>query len=63
MLNKGGSYGSVLAILVIGGHSVAVALMERQIKSAVLESLGVAACVVIFVALYSLVKFMQQRGE
>lgn len=60
MLNKSGGYGSVSAILVIGGHSVAVALIDRQIKTAVLESLGIAACVVIFVMLYALVKFMQK---
>jgi hypothetical protein len=63
MLNKGEGYGSVFALLVIGGHSVAIALIDRQMKTAVVESFGVAACVIIFVILHALVKYVQNKGD
>ena len=53
----------VLALVVIGGHSVASALIAKQIKQAIYESLGVAAIVLIFVAVYTLIDLALKKGD
>jgi hypothetical protein len=62
MLKRGGNSETAILILLIGGHSVAATLVERQIKIAIYRSLGVAICVLIFVLIQMLVAFIQ-RGN
>lgn len=55
---------TVVALLLIGGHSVATALMDRKGREAILEALGVAGCVTIFVLLRLVVGFVEKNyGE
>ncbi|HEY0380465.1 MAG TPA: hypothetical protein VGC87_26365 [Pyrinomonadaceae bacterium] len=52
-----------ILLLLIGGHSVAATLMEKQIKTAIYISLGVATCVLIFVLIQALISFLQKGDE
>jgi hypothetical protein len=60
MLKRGGNSETAIVILLIGGHSVAVTLMEKQIKIAIYRSLGVAICVLIFVLIQMLITLLQK---
>lgn len=63
LLGRSNALEIALALLVIGGHSVATALIEKQTKTAILEALAVAACVAIFVSLHALVKRIAKSEE
>ncbi len=62
MLKKGGSHETAYAILLIGGHGVAAALLAGHSGVAVYEALGVGACVLIFVGVQEVINFVQKRG-
>lgn len=50
-------------VLLVGGHSVAAALLAGQTKIAIYEALGVGACVLIFIVVQELLNYVQKRGE
>ena len=62
MLKKGVGQDAAITLLVVGGHSVAAALIDRQIRTAIYESLGVASCIVIFIVLQALVNLVQRKN-
>ena len=63
MLKRGGTHDTTYSMLLIGGHSVAAALLAGQSANAVYEALGVGACVVIFVAVQELLNYVRKRDE
>ena len=63
MLKSGGTHDTTYAILLIGGHTVAAALLAGQSTAAVYDALGVGACVVIFVVLQELLRYVRKRDE
>jgi hypothetical protein len=50
-------------VLLVGGHSVAAALLAGQTNIAIYEALGVGACVLIFIVVQELLNYLQKRGE
>ena len=62
MLNKGSSHGTTYSLLLVGGHTVAAALIEKRPKVAVLEALGVAASVLILFLVQEFITFVQKRN-
>jgi hypothetical protein len=62
MFKSGGTHETAYTVLLVGGHSVAAALLAGQTKIAVYEALGVGACVVIFIVVQELFNFVQKRG-
>lgn len=62
MFKRGGTHETAYSVLLVGGHSVAAALLEGRSKIAVYEALGVGTCVVIFIVLQGLLNFMQKRS-
>jgi hypothetical protein len=63
MLRRVNGLETVFALVVIGGHSVAAALIEKQIKQAIYQSLGVAAIAVVFIAVHALIDFVQRKSD
>jgi len=63
MLNRIGGHAqeTVVALLLIGGHSVATALVNHKGREAIFEALGVAGCVFIFVLLGVLMRFVERK--
>jgi hypothetical protein len=63
MLKGRGGPEMVLGLVVIGGHSVASALIAKQIKQAICESLGVAVIALVFVGVHALIDLAQKKGD
>ena len=63
MRSSGEAYGAASALMVIGGHSIAGAIINGEVKRAIFEALGVAACALIFGVLGILVKSLRDRSE
>lgn len=63
MLKRGGTHDTAYLILLVGGHSVAAALLAGQSRTAVYEAFGVGACVVIFIIIQVLLNLVQKGGE
>jgi hypothetical protein len=62
MLKRGGTHETAYNILLVGGHTVAAALLADQFQVAIYKALGVGACVVVFVAIQMLLNFAQKGG-
>jgi hypothetical protein len=62
MLKRGGTHETAYTILLVGGHSVAAALLAGRSKIAIYEALGVGACVVILIVVQELLNFVQKRN-
>jgi hypothetical protein len=62
MLKRSGNHETAISLLLIGGHSVASTLMEKQVKIAIYRSLGVAICVLIFVLIQALIASMHKEN-
>jgi hypothetical protein len=65
MLKRGGTHETAYTVLLVGGHSVAAALLAGQSKVAVYKALSVGACVVIFTVIQALLNFAHKsdRGK
>jgi hypothetical protein len=61
MFKSGNTHEIAITLLLVGGHAVAAALLAGQTKIAIYESLGVGACVVIFIIIQELLTFVQKR--
>lgn len=62
MLKRGGTHETAYTVLLIGGHSVAAALLAGQSKIAIYEALGVGACVAILIVVQEMLNFVQKRN-
>jgi hypothetical protein len=62
MFKRGGTHETAYSVLLVGGHSVAAALLAGQSKIAIYEALGVGACVVIFIVVQELLNLVQKRN-
>jgi hypothetical protein len=60
-LKRSGSHETAISLLLIGAHPVAAALIEKQVEIAIYRSLGVAACVFIFVIAHALISSAQKE--
>lgn len=61
MFKAGGTRETAHSVLLVGGHSVAAALLAGKTKIAIYEALGVGACVLIFLVIQELLNFVQKR--
>jgi len=52
-----------IALLAVGGHTVLEKLLSHQIRIAIYQSLGVAACVLIFLVLHRIVGAGERNSE
>jgi hypothetical protein len=62
MLKRDGEHSIAFLLLLVGGHMVAGELLQKQAGMAVYESLGVLACVLIFVGAEALLAFVRRKG-
>lgn len=60
MLKRDGEHHIEFSLLLIGGHLVAVELLQKQTRMAVYQSLGVALCVLVLVAVQALITFIRK---
>lgn len=61
MLKRSGGHEIAFSLFLVGGHSVASALIEKQTRTAIYEALGVAACVLIFIVIQMLIAYVQKK--
>lgn len=52
---------ALFVLVAIGGHSVGTALLAKQTKQAIYESIGIAAIAIVFVVVYVLIDFVQKK--
>ena len=55
MLTRNGNHQITVILLAVGGHTVLEKLLAHQTRAAILQALGVAACVLIFLVLHKIV--------
>ena len=60
MFNKGGTHETAYTVLLVGGHTVAAVILAGQTESAIYDSLGVGACVVIFIVAQELLNAVRK---